>query len=241
MSQSNTGEASSSYPFAALDFERIGEEEALRRSRLFLETMRTRRSIRAFSSEPVPMECIENAIATAATAPSGANQQPWRFVVVTQAEVKRRMREIIEQEERESYERRFPPEWLAALAPLGTDWHKEFIETAPCVIVVFKEDYGLEQGATHQDGVEVTTEVHRKHYYTTESVGIAVGFLIASLHQAGLAVLTHTPSPMGFLRELLARPRNEKPFVVLPVGYPAADCRVPILSKKGLEEIMIRL
>lgn len=240
MNQFNTGESTSSYPFAPLDFERLEEEEALRRSRLFLANMRSRRSIRAFSPDPVPMELIENAIATAATAPSGANQQPWRFVVVTQTDVKRRMRELIEQEERESYEHRFTPEWLAALAPLGTDWHKEFIEMAPCVIVVFKEDYGLEQRAIQQDDVEVMREVHRKHYYATESVGIAVGFLIASLHQAGLAVLTHTPSPMGFLRELLGRPRNEKPFVVLPVGYPAIDCRVPVLPKKRLEEILIR-
>lgn len=240
MSQSNSGEATSRYPFAPLDFTRLDSEEALQRSRLLLATMRQRRSIRAFSPEPIPMELVENAIATAATAPSGANQQPWRFVTVTNADLKRRMRALIEQEERESYEHRMTPEWLAALAPLGTDWHKEFIELAPCVIVVFKEDYGI-QHVPSKDNIGTSTEVLVKHYYATESVGIAVGFLIASLHQAGLATLTHTPSPMGFLRELLERPRNEKPFVVLPVGYPAIDCRVPVLVKKPLDDIIIRL
>lgn len=241
MSETTSGESTSIYPFAPLQFERLEPEEALRRSRAFLESMRGRRSIRAFSPEPVPFELIENAIATAATAPSGANQQPWRFVVVRDPELKRRMREIVEQEERESYEHRFPPEWLSALAPLGTDWHKEFIEIVPYVIVAFKEDYGLKP-VEQEDQTETPakpTEKHIKHYYVTESVGIAVGFLIASLQQTGLAVLTHTPSPMGFLRELLGRPRNEKPFVVLPVGYPAPDCRVPVLSKKSLDEVMI--
>lgn len=238
MSETTSGESTSIYPFAPLQFERLEPEEALRRSRAFLESMRGRRSIRAFSPEPVPFELIENAIATA---PSGANQQPWRFVVVRDPELKRRMREIVEQEERESYEHRFPPEWLSALAPLGTDWHKEFIEIVPYVIVAFKEDYGLKP-VEQEDQTETPakpTEKHIKHYYVTESVGIAVGFLIASLQQTGLAVLTHTPSPMGFLRELLGRPRNEKPFVVLPVGYPAPDCRVPVLSKKSLDEVMI--
>jgi len=230
--QPTSGEATSAYPFEPLRFERLPHEVALARSRAFLETMRRRRSIRAFSSESVPFELIENAIATAATAPSGANQQPWRFIVVGDPELKRRMREAVEQEERESYEHRMPPEWLAALAPLGTDWHKEFIELAPYVIVVFKEDYGLRPGPD-------STEQHVKHYYAVESVGIAVGFLLASLTAAGLAVLTHTPSPMGFLRELLGRPRNEKPFVVLPVGYPAPDCRVPVLAKKPLDDVMI--
>ncbi|HET9918412.1 MAG TPA: nitroreductase family protein [Ktedonobacteraceae bacterium] len=241
MSETTSGESTSIYPFAPLQFERLEPEEALRRSRAFLESMRGRRSIRAFSPEPVPFELIENAIATAATAPSGANQQPWRFVVVRDPELKRRMREIVEQEERESYEHRFPPEWLSALTPLGTDWHKEFIEIVPYVIVAFKEDYGLKP-VEQEDQTETPakpTEKHIKHYYVTESVGIAVGFLIASLQQTGLAVLTHTPSPMGFLRELLGRPRNEKPFVVLPVGYPAPDCRVPVLSKKSLDEVMI--
>jgi len=229
MEEINSGESTSVYPFMPLAFEHISEDEALQNSRMFLESMRRRRTIRAFSPEPVPFALIENAIATAATAPSGANQQPWHFVVVANADLKRRMRKIVEQEERENYDHRFPEEWLAALAPLGTDWHKEFLETAPYLIVVFKEDYGL-YGSEQ--------EKHVKYYYTTESVGIAVGFLIASLHQAGLATLTHTPNPMGFLRELLRRPRNEKPFVILPVGYPADDCRVPVLTKKALSEIM---
>lgn len=242
MSETVTGESTSSYPFEPLRYERPNIDEALQRSRAFLDSMRRRRSVRAFSSDPVPFELIENAIATASTAPSGANQQPWRFIVVRDQELKRRMRELVEVEERESYEHRFPPEWLAALAPLGTDWHKEFIEAAPYIIVVFKEDYGLQE-ISEQAGesgmAQSAAELRVKHYYTNESVGIAVGFLIASLQQAGLAVLTHTPNPMGFLRELLERPRNEKPYVVLPVGYPAENCRVPVLRKKSLDEVMI--
>ncbi len=230
MSEAVSGEATSRYPFQPLAFERLSPEEALRRSQAFLASMRQRRTIRAFAPDPVPFALIENAIATAATAPSGANQQPWRFVVVADPALKRRMREVVEEEERENYAHRFPPEWLSALAPLGTDWHKEFLEIAPYVIVVFKQDYGLRADQP---------EAHVKHYYVTESVCIAVGFLIASLHQAGLATLTHTPNPMGFLRDLLGRPRNEKPVIVLPVGYPAPDCRVPILTKKALDEVMI--
>jgi iodotyrosine deiodinase len=219
MTESTSGEGQSVYPFVPLRFERWSEDEALRRSRVFLASMRARRTIRAFSTEPVPFELIENAIATAATAPSGANQQPWRFVVVRDPNLKRR----------------FPDEWRSALAPLGTDWHKEFLEIAPYLIVVFKEEYGL-----HVDDGSAQAEARRiKHYYVNESVGIALGFLIASLHQAGLATLTHTPNPMGFLRELLGRPMNEKPYVVLPVGYPAPDCRVPVLTKKSLDHVMI--
>lgn len=240
MSEAVTGESSSSYPFEPLAFTRLSIEESLERSRAFLASMRGRRSVRAFAPDPVPFELVENAIATAMTAPSGANQQPWKFVVVKDQEMKRRMRELVEVEERESYEHRFPPAWLAALAPLGTDWHKEFIEIAPYIIVVFKEDYGLQEASESvEEKQDEATEVRVKHYYTNESVGIAVGFLIASLHQAGLAVLTHTPNPMGFLRELLGRPRNEKPYVVLPVGYPAENCRVPVLRKKTLDEVMI--
>ena len=234
MSEINNGEATSTYSFAPLAFELISETDALQHSRALLARMRRRRTIRAFSPDSVPFELIENAIATAATAPSGANQQPWHFVVVSNPDLKRRIREAVEQEERENYDHRFPEEWLAALAPLGTDWHKEFLETAPYLIVVFKEDYGV--GLSDQEGQ--MKETHIKYYYTAESIGIAVGFLITSLHQAGLATLTHTPNPMGFLRELLGRPRNEKPFVILPVGYPSEDCRVPVLTKKALSEIM---
>ncbi len=241
MSESNTGESTSRYPFEPLRYQRPDPEEALQHSRDFLASMRRRRSVRAFSTDPVPFELIENAIATAMTAPSGANQQPWKFVVVRDQAMKQRMRELVEVEERASYEHRFPPAWLAALAPLGTDWHKEFIEIAPYLIVVFKEDYGLKESPTLENGDPNQEDERIKHYYTNESVGIAVGLLIASLQQAGLAVLTHTPNPMGFLRDLLGRPRNEKPYVVLPVGYPASDCRVPIISKKTLDEAMIVL
>ena len=215
--------------FVPLAHERMAESEQRRRSRAFLEEMRRRRSVRSFSSDPVPYELIENAIATAATAPSGAHQQPWTFVVVADQEVKRKIRAAAEEEERRSYESRMPDEWLEALRPLGTDWRKSHIEDAPYVIVVFEQAYGL-----RSDGSKV------KHYYVKESVGIAVGLLLASLHEAGLATLTHTPSPMAFLREILERPENERPYVLIPVGYPAAECEVPDLERKPLAEILVR-
>lgn len=247
MSQSTSDKTNKSYAFEPLHFEHLPLEEAQRRSQMFLDSMKRRRSIRAFASDPVPLELISNAIATAGTAPSGANQQPWKFVVVSDPELKRQIREGAEKEERENYERRFPEEWLDALAPLGTDWHKEFLEIAPYIIVVFKEDYGyrpIPSGSQADGAADVADSprnvgVRIKHYYAAESIGIASGFLIASLHQAGLAVLTHTPSPMSFLREILQRPENEKPFLVLPVGYPAEDCQVPVIQKKSLDEIMI--
>lgn len=210
----------------ALEFERMSEAEQLRASREFLARIRSRRSVRSFSPEPPPLELIENAIRAAASAPSGANKQPWRFVVVSDPELKRRIRVAAEAEERENYQRRFPPEWLEDLEALGTDWHKPFLEIAPYLIVVFCLDYGVEG------------EAKRKHYYVQESVGIASGFLLAALHFAGLATLTHTPSPMGFLARILERPKNERPFLLIPVGYPAPDARVPILCKKELREVM---
>jgi iodotyrosine deiodinase len=216
--------------FVPLDFERLTEAEQLERSRAFLERMRRRRTVRDFSSEPVPYELVENAVATAATAPSGAHQQPWTFVVVSDLELKRRIREAAEEEERRSYESRMPDEWLEALRPLGTDWRKPHIGDAPFVIVVFEQAYGLAA-----DGSKI------KHYYVRESVGIAVGLLLASLHEAGLATLTHTPSPMGFLREILGRPANERPYVLIPVGYPAGGCRVPDLTRKPLDDVLVRL
>jgi nitroreductase len=216
--------------FVPLAFERLAKSEQLERSRAFLERMRTRRTVRQFSHEPVPYELVENAIATAGTAPSGAHQQPWTFVVVSDPDTKRRMREAAEEEERRSYDGRMPNEWLEALRPLGTDWRKPHIEDAPYVVVVFEQAYGL-----RPDGSKV------KHYYVKESVGIAVGLLLASLHEAGLATLTHTPSPMGFLREILGRPENERPYVLVPVGYPADDCVVPDLERKPLDEIRVRL
>jgi len=212
-----------------LRFERVAPAEQFRRAEEFFELMRSRRTVRDFSDEDVPFELIERAVRTAGTAPSGANMQPWRFVVVRDPAVKRRIREAAEAEERESYGGRMPARWLRRLAPLGTDWQKPFLETAPYLVAVFRVDYLLdpETGETEPT------------YYSQESVGIATGLLIASLHTAGLATLTHTPSPMRFLSEVLGRPRNEKPFVLLPVGYPAPGARVPDIGRKGLDEIML--
>jgi iodotyrosine deiodinase len=215
--------------FVPLEFERLSESEQTGRSRAFLDEVRRRRSVREFSRDPVPYELIENAVEAAGTAPSGAHQQPWTFVVVSDPDVKRQIREAAEEEERRSYESRMPDEWLEALRALGTDWRKAHIEDAPYVVVVFEQAYGL-----RPDGSKV------KHYYVKESVGIAVGLLLASLHRAGLATLTHTPSPMGFLREILERPENERPYVLIPIGYPAEGCVVPDLERKPLDEILVR-
>jgi nitroreductase len=222
-----------SYPFIKLDWPRLTPAESQARAKAFRESMARRRSVRHFSSDPIPEGVIENAIACAASAPSGANQQPWTFVVVTDPELKMRLRQAAEAEERESYTRRMSQEWLDALAPLGTDWNKPHFTDAPAIIVVFEQVYGVQQ---LPDG----TVKKVKHYYVQESVGIAVGFLIAALTQAGLATLTHTPSPMGFLREVLGRPENERAFAVLPVGYPAPDARVPDIQKKPLEDVLVR-
>ena len=218
--------------FMPLDFMRMPVEDSIRRSEAVLNLMRRRRTVRQFSNDPVPIEIIQNAIATAGTAPSGANQQPWRFVVVQDPEVKLKIREAAEAEERESYEHRMSSEWLEALAPLGTDWHKPHLTEAPYIIVAFRLDYGIK--ALPNGGQQRV-----KHYYPGESIGIAVGMLISALHASGLATLTHTPSPMKFLNEVLERPSNERPFVVLPVGYPAEDCVVPVVTKKPLDEIML--
>lgn len=196
--------------------------------------MEKRRTIREYSDEPVPFELIENAICAASLAPSGANQQPWTFVVVSDPELKRQLRLAAEKEEQKSYEGRMSPEWLEALEHLGTDWHKPHIEQAPYLIVVFAQIYGL---VTEPDG----TQRKIKHYYVQESVGIAVGMLLASLAHAGLATLTHTPNPMGFLSQLLQRHPNERAYVLIPVGYPAANATVPTLTKKPLNEVMVRL
>ncbi len=221
------------YPFVPLVHERLDDEEAIARSRAFLATMQGRRTVRQFSAEAVPFEVIANAVATAGTAPSGAHQQPWTFVVVSDPDVKRRIRVAAEEEERDNYHRRMSEEWKAALRPLGTDWVKTHLTTAPYLIAVFEQAYGLVP-----DGAGGERQV--KHYYAAESTGIAVGFLLASLRQAGLVALTHTPSPMGFLREALGRPRNERAFVLIAVGHPAPDCRIPDLRRKGLDEIMVR-
>lgn len=216
------------YPFVPLAFRRLDAESQLEASERFLARMAERRSVREFSREPVERRLVENAVAAAGTAPSGAHLQPWTFVVVEDAELKRRLRVAAEEEERRGYEGRMSAEWLEALGPLGTDWRKPHLEDAPYVIAVFEQVYGLAQ-----DGAK------RKHYYARESVGIAVGLLLAAFHEAGLATLTHTPSPMGFVRELLGRPRNERAFCLIPVGYPADGCTVPDLRRKPLGEILV--
>ncbi len=210
-----------------LFFVRVDPAHQLARARSFYEECERRRTVRDFSPEPLPRGLIEWLIRTAGTAPSGAHKQPWRFVVVTDADLKREIRQAAEAEEREFYTRRAPPEWLEDLAPLGTDWRKPFLETAPALIVVFQVDY-------QRDGERI-----RKHYYVRESVGLAAGLLIVAAHHAGLATLTHTPSPMGFLTRILGRPENERPFLLLPLGYPAEDARVPRLARKPLEEILV--
>ena len=218
-----------SYRPVLLDFERVSTEETLERARRFYREMDRRRSVRDFAPDPVPREAIELAIRTASTAPSGAHRQPWRFVAIDDPETKRAIRVAAEEEEYISYEEgRMPPEWLEALAPLGTDWRKPFLETVPWIVVVFAELYGVEA-----DGSK------RKNYYVKESVGLACGLFIAALHRMGLATLTHTPSPMKFLNEILGRPENEKPFILFPVGYPAEGCEVPDLERKPLEDVAI--
>lgn len=209
------------YTYHEYPLEEMGE-----RARTFREEMQRRRTIRTFSSRPVPREIIEECLHAAGTAPNGANMQPWHFVVISDLDVKKQIREGAEKEEREFYERRAPDEWLEALAPLGTDWHKPFLEEAPYLIVIF----GL-SNTILPDGTK------HKNYYVSESVGIATGILITALHHAGLASLTHTPSPMAFLNKILKRPVNERPFLVLVVGYPAEGTTVPDISKKSLDEI----
>ncbi len=216
--------------FVPLRFERVSPEESRRRAFAWLDEVRRRRTVRDFAPDPIPMEAVDAAIEAAASAPSGANRQPWRFVVVRDAGLKRRIREAAEAEEREFYERRATPEWLADLAPLGTDWRKPFLETAPCLIVMFRLDY---EPVRLLDG----TEHHHKNYYVQESVGIAAGFLLLALHHAGFATLTHTPSPMGFIAEILGRPKHERPYLLIPVGYPAPDAMVPAIEKKSLDEV----
>lgn len=216
------------HPFVPLNHAPLPLDESLARGRAFHAQMHRRRTTRHFATTPVPREVIECAIATAGTAPSGAHQQPWTFVAVSDPALKQRIREAAEREEREFYEGRAPEEWLRALAPLGTDAHKPHLTDAPWLVVVFRQAYGLEP-----DGGKTT------YYYTTESVGIAVGLFIAAVHQMGLVTLTHTPSPMTFLQELLERPANERAYLLLPVGYPAADARVPDIRRKALEEIAV--
>ena len=204
----------------------LSDAEALRRAQGFAEYQHTRRTVREFSDAPVPQAIIEQAVRAAGSAPSGANQQPWRFVAVADAGLKRQIRAAAEAEERDFYRHRAPDEWLNALAPLGTDADKPFLETAPWLIAVFYERYGHDAEGNRQ-----------KRYYPHESTGIACGLLIAALHQAGLSTLTHTPSPMGFLNELLGRPKNEMPYMLLVVGKAAENCRVPDIHRLSLHDI----
>ena len=212
--------------FKQLDFQEFTGEDMQSRSETFLNEMSKRRSIRTFSDRSIPIEIIYNCIQTAASAPSGANKQPWQFLVVKDPAMKAKIRQAAELEEKEFYRHRATKEWLEDLNQFGTDWHKPFLDIAPYLIVVFKLAYDI-----NDDGSQ------RKNYYVNESVGIASGFLLAALHHAGLATLTHTPSPMNFLGEILNRPPNEKAFLLIPVGYPAGDTTVPELIKKPLEEV----
>ena len=212
--------------FKKLDFEEYSESKMRSRSESFLNEIITRRTVREFSDRIVPIDIINNCIKTAASAPSGANKQPWQLVVVRDSGIKTKIREAAEKEEKEFYGHRATKEWLEDLNQFGTDWHKPFLEIAPYLIVIFRKIYDLEDDGTQ-----------RKNYYVNESVGIASGFLLAALHHAGLATLTHTPSPMNFLGEILNRPKNEKAFLLIPVGYPAKDAEVPDISKKPFGEI----
>ena len=207
-------------------YERISPVTMAEKAAVFYQQMKQRRTVRDFAPTPVPLAVIENCLLTAGTAPNGANLQPWHFVVVADPERKRRIREAAEAEEREFYERRATPEWLDALAPLGTDARKPFLEIAPYLIVIFAQSYGL-----------TPTGERIKHYYVQESVGIATGLLITAVHQAGLVSLTHTPSPMNFLNEICERPKQERPYLILVVGFPAEQAQVPVISKKSLEEM----
>ena len=209
-----------------LNYQRMPEPDMQSRAQEFYHAIQTRRTVRDFSSDPIPDGVIEDCMLAAGTAPNGANLQPWHFSVVKSQEIKRQVREAAELEEREFYGGRAPEEWLDVLDHLGTDENKPFLEAAPALIAIFQQSKTVD----HR-GVETKT------YYPKESVGIATGFLIAALHHAGLATLTHTPSPMKFLNEILGRPSNEKPFLLLVVGYPAEHCEVPVIEKKPLEEI----
>lgn len=210
-----------------LKFEERPVEEMRDRAQSFYRLMNGRRSVREFSDRAVPRDLIATAIQTAGTAPSGANRQPWTFVAVDDQEIKREIRDAAEGEEKKNYEERMSEEWLEALDPIGTDWQKPFLETAPWIVVCFAESYGVEPDGSKQ-----------KNYYVQESVGIACGLFIATLHNMGLATLTHTPAPMSFLSDILGRPSNERPYILFPVGYPADDATVPDLSRKDLEAIV---
>ncbi len=216
------------YEFISYHRETYSKEEMISRSKSFYQWMDKRRTVRDFSDKPIPKEVIDHIILTASTAPSGAHKQPWTFCVVSDPDLKTQIRKAAEDEEYESYNSRMPPEWLDDLKPLQTDWHKPFLEIAPYLIVVFKKTY--DPAPNHEK---------KTNYYVAESVGLASGFLLAAIHHAGLVALTHTPSPMNFLTKLLKRPENERPFLLIPVGYPADETFVPKLKRKSLEEVAI--
>jgi iodotyrosine deiodinase len=208
--------------------ERFSPKEMLERSQDFLEKMETRRSVRHFSSDEVPMDAVVNCIAAAGTAPSGAHKQPWTFCLVTDPEIRKRIRVAAEEEEYRNYNGRMSPEWMKDLAPFGTNEIKPFIENAPGLIVVFKHSYGTDESGKTQN------------YYVNESVGIAVGMLLTALHDIGLVALTHTPSPMKFLAEILERPENERAYLNIPFGFPSDNCEVPNLNRKPITDILIK-
>jgi iodotyrosine deiodinase len=214
-------------PYRQIPYQHVGltSDEMVARSKALLAEMWRRRSVRHFSDESVPRSVIENILSIASSAPSGANKQPWTFCAVSDPELKKRIREAAEAEERESYAHRMNAEWLADLAPIGTDWRKPFIETAPWILVVFRRAWLEKPGGRGQT------------YYSQESVGIATGFLLAAVHQCGLVALTHTPSPMNFLQDLLKRPPNERAYMLIPVGLPASDAMVPDIGRHGLDEV----
>lgn len=212
--------------FKKLDFKKFSQQEMLERSKSFLSEISSRRTVREFSSKIFPIEIIENCIKSAGTAPSGANKQPWSFTIIEDKKVKAKIRIAAEKEEKEFYGRRATKEWLEDLNQFGTNWEKPFLETAPYLIIVFKQIYDVNE-----------TGSQRKNYYVNESVGIASGFLLAALHNAGLATLTHTPSPMNFLGKILNRPENEKAYLLIPVGYPSEKAKVPNIKKKPFSEI----
>lgn len=214
------------YPFVSYTKETFSSPAMIQKSDEFHKWLDKRRTIRDFSDKEVPKEVIENIILTASSAPSGAHKQPWTFCVVSDASIKKQIRSEAEKEEYESYNGRMPEAWMKDLRPLQTDWHKEFLEIAPYLIIVFKKSYEI-----NEDGSKGNV------YYATESCGLACGFLLAAIHQAGLGALTHTPSPMNFLCKVLNRPENEKPFLLIPVGYPADECWVPDLDRKPISEI----
>lgn len=213
--------------FIPYEGQRFSSQESEKRIQDYFEYMNKRRSVRDYSDKPVSKSLIENLIKTASSAPSGANKQPWTFCAVSNQDIKKQIRKAAEKEEYENYNGRMSQDWLDDLAKFGTDWQKPFLEVAPWLIVVFRKIYDLENGEK------------KNNYYVTESVGLACGFLLGAIHQAGLVSLTHTPSPLNFLQKILNRPSNEKPFLLIPVGYPAEDAQVPLITRKGLDDISI--